>query len=521
MARKSAGTTSATHLTIDGQKIAISNPEKVLYPAGFTKAQVIDYYVRVAPFLLPHLHDRPVTLKRYPDGVRGEFFYEKDAPSFTPKWVKTFPVPRKGGGSPIRYILINDLPTLAWTANLANLEIHPFLHCIPRIDRPTFMVFDLDPGEGADILSCAEVAFLLKDVLERLELKSFVKVSGSKGLQVYVPLNTPVTYELTRPFACTTAEYLEQQHSKLIVSDMAKAKRSGKVFIDWSQNADFKTTAGVYSLRAKRDSPFVSLPVRWEELDRALSKKDAESLYVDPEAALKRLKKVGDLFAPVLRLSQSLPASFMAKVPATARHETPKPDALQTYRQKRDFAKTPEPAPAAPRRARQGSRRRFVIQKHAASHLHYDFRLEMQGVLKSWAIPKGVPYGLSEKRLAMATEDHPIDYLDFEGTIPKGQYGGGTVMVWDIGTYELMEGSYEKGKLHLFLEGKKLKGEWVLIKADRIGEKNWLLIKTDRALARLPKEDASAVTGRSMAQIAKHNDAQWQSNRKSATAKFT
>ncbi|TLY34285.1 MAG: ATP-dependent DNA ligase, partial [Nitrospirae bacterium] len=146
MARKSAGTTSATHLTIDGQKIAISNPEKVLYPAGFTKAQVIDYYVRVAPFLLPHLHDRPVTLKRYPDGVRGEFFYEKDAPSFTPKWVKTFPVPRKGGGSPIRYILINDLPTLAWTANLANLEIHPFLHCIPRIDRPTFMVFDLDPG---------------------------------------------------------------------------------------------------------------------------------------------------------------------------------------------------------------------------------------------------------------------------------------------------------------------------------------------------------------------------------------
>ena len=171
---------------IEGRKITVSNLEKVLYPAGFTKGQVIDYYIRVSRFLLPHLKDRPVTLKRYPDGINAQHFYEKDAPKFTPAWVKTFPVPRRGGGTDIRYILINDLPTLVWCANLANLEVHPFLHHVPAIDSPTQVVFDLDPGEGVDVLACAEVAFLLKDVLERMKLKSFAKVSGSKGMKRYV-----------------------------------------------------------------------------------------------------------------------------------------------------------------------------------------------------------------------------------------------------------------------------------------------------------------------------------------------
>src|SRR5688572_2765933 len=189
-----------------------------MYPGtGFTKGQVIDYYTRVAPYLLPHLKDCPITLKRFPDGVAGEHFYEKDAPSFTPAWVKTFPIPRSGGNSMIDYILINDLPTLVWSANLANLEIHPFLSKAPDIDVPTMVVFDLDPGEGADILDSCQAAFLVKELLDQLKLKCWVKVSGSKGIHLHVPLNTQATYDMTRAFAQSIAQYLERQHPDAIV----------------------------------------------------------------------------------------------------------------------------------------------------------------------------------------------------------------------------------------------------------------------------------------------------------------
>ena len=291
--------------------LTVSNLEKPLYPAsGFTKGQVIDYYTRVSRHLLPHLKNRPVTMKRFPDGIHGKHFYEKDAPRFTPEWVQTFPVPRRGGGRDIRYILINDLPTLVWCANLASLEIHPFLHRAPHIERPTYVVFDLDPGEGADILNCVDVAFLLKGLLDNLKLESFPKVSGSKGLQVYVPFNTSVTYEKTRPFAQTVAMYLEREHPDRVISEMAKVARTRKVFIDWSQNSDFKTTVSVYSLRAKREEPFVSMPVTWEELARVQKRRDSESLYWEAEGALERLEKIGDLFAPVLKLKQKLPVKF-------------------------------------------------------------------------------------------------------------------------------------------------------------------------------------------------------------------
>ena len=298
-------------ILVGGKTLSVSNLDKVLYPkAGFSKGQVIDYYVRVSRFLLPHLKDRPVTMKRFPDGIGAGHFYEKDAPRFTPEWVQTFPVPRRAGGKPIRYILINDLPTLVWCANLANLEIHPFLHRVPHIDRPTHVVFDLDPGEGSDILKCGEVAFLLKEVLDHLKLRAFAKVSGSKGLQVYVPLNTALTYERSQTFARTVAQFLEREHPSVAISEMAKAARTQKVFIDWSQNSDFKTTAAVYSLRAKQEEPFVSMPVTWEELETARKKRDPKSLYWQPGAALDRLDKVGDLFAPVLKLKQKLPANF-------------------------------------------------------------------------------------------------------------------------------------------------------------------------------------------------------------------
>lgn len=307
----------AEHLEIEGRSVPVSNLAKVLYPeTHFTKAQVIDYYIRVSQYLLPHFHNRPVTLKRLPDGIGGQVFYEKQRPRFAPDWIQTFPVPRRAGGSNIQYILINDLATLVWCANAASLELHPFLHRAPDIQQPTSLVFDLDPGPGADIRTCAQVAFLLKAVLSRLTLESFPKVSGSKGIQIYVPLNTRVTYALTRPFARALAQLLAKEHPMLIVAEMAKSERASKVFIDWSQNADFKTTVGVYSLRANRDRPFVSMPVTWDELERTLQARNTEGLYFEPESALARLSEIGDLFAPLLELKQSLPASLASALPS-------------------------------------------------------------------------------------------------------------------------------------------------------------------------------------------------------------
>jgi bifunctional non-homologous end joining protein LigD len=318
---------------------------------------------------------------------------------------------------------------------------------------------------------------------------------------------------------------------------MAKSVRVGKVFIDWSQNSDFKTTICVYAMRAKGAEPFISMPVSWEELARAVKRKDAKDLYFTPKAAMKRLKKIGDLFAPVLKLKQKLPAAFtkaLASGPAPKLSRWPRnikkserDKSLREYRAKRDLTRTPEPAPpSAPNEKKRDGPHRFVIQKHAASHLHYDWRLEMQGVLRSWAVPKGPPTKLREARLAMHVEDHPLDYEKFEGTIPPGNYGAGTVMVWDYGVYQDITGNdaaaFHSGKMHIVMSGQKLKGEWILVKDKREPESGrWLLIKAGESMKPIPAkvDDTSAISGRSMAAIAKANDAQWQSNRPAAMAR--
>src|SRR4051794_9113608 len=296
-------------LNVEGTEVAITNYDKVLFPeAGYTKGNVIEFYTRIANYLLPHLKDRPVTLKRYPDGIKAKHFYEKDAPKYTPAWVQTFHVPRRTNDPDIRYILINDLRTLVWSANLANLEIHPFLHRVPHIERPDQITFDLDPGEGTDLIDCADIALLLRDVLAGMKLQSFPKVSGSKGMQIAVPLNTPgVTYEDTGAFAKALATHMTKMNPSRVVWEMAKEKRVGKIFVDWSQNSDFKTTVGVYSLRAKRAFPFVSMPVTWDEIETMTTERRVEHWNYSPEDALKRLEEVGDLWAPVLKLKQKLP----------------------------------------------------------------------------------------------------------------------------------------------------------------------------------------------------------------------
>jgi bifunctional non-homologous end joining protein LigD len=296
-----------TELVVEGKKLSVSNLNKVLYPkAGFTKGEVIDYYIRIARVLLPHLRDRPLTMKRYPNGVDAEFFYEKNCPSHRPKWVKTAKVWSEGNNRIMHYCLAQDLPTLVWAANLADLELHTSLAKKKDVARPTMMVFDLDPGAPADIVQCCQVGLWLRELLEKMKLKSFAKTSGSKGLQVYVPLNTTVTFDQTKSVSRALAQHLEGKHPNLVTSNMSKAVRKGKIFVDWSQNDEHKTTICVYSLRAKEE-PTVSTPVSWDEVENCLKKKKPDLLRFRSDKTLARVEKMGDLFEQVEELKQKLP----------------------------------------------------------------------------------------------------------------------------------------------------------------------------------------------------------------------
>lgn len=297
-------------LKVDGRTVDITNPDKVLYPkAGFTKAAVIDYYIRVAPALLPHMEDRPVSMKRYPDGVEAGYFFQKNAPDNAPAWMERAPVPSDTRGADINYLLANDLPSLVWMANAANLELHTFMHRYPRLDNPTMMVFDLDPGAPADVLSCAKVALWLRDDLAHLGLQAWPKVSGGKGFQMHVPFNRPgVTYGHTKAISHMLADVLAREHPKEVVSLMRKDLREGKVFIDWSQNDTHKTTACVYSLRAQ-PTPTVAAPMDWDEVEAAVKRGDAKRLRFTPEQVLERVEERGDLMEPVLTTKQKLPSA--------------------------------------------------------------------------------------------------------------------------------------------------------------------------------------------------------------------
>jgi bifunctional non-homologous end joining protein LigD len=288
---------------VEGRLLSLSNLDKVMYPeTGFTKGQVIDFYTRVAPALLPHLHDRPLTLKRYPNGVEGGHFYEKQCPSHRPDWVRSEAVELRS--KTIHFCICDDLPTLVWLANLADLELHPSLSKAPEVERPTLMAFDLDPGDGTGLRECCEVALILREALERLGLECFAKTSGSKGIQVYVPVNVDdVDYDHgTKRLSNALARHLESEHPKLIVSSQKKELRRNKVLIDWSQNDEHKTTVSVYSLRA-RERPTVSTPLSWEEVEEG----DPDALVFEPEDVLARVEEHGDLFAPVAALRQRLP----------------------------------------------------------------------------------------------------------------------------------------------------------------------------------------------------------------------
>jgi bifunctional non-homologous end joining protein LigD len=413
---------------------ALRNPDHVIYGnMNFTKRDVVDFYRAVAPYLLPHLKQHPVTLKRYPDQTHGMSFWEKDAPAFTPKWVKTFGVWRRSGEAQIHYIVIDSARVLEWAASVGTLEIHPFLARVPEIEQPASVVFDLDPGEGVKVPGAARVALLLRAVLARLGLDSFAKVSGVKGIQVYVPLNTPVTYSMTQPFARTVAELLHAQNPELIVASMAKSERGGRVFIDWSQNADYKTTVSVYSLRAKRHRPHVSMPVTWDELAEAAESGESSKLYWLAEAAMERLAEQGDLFAPVLTLKQTLPPEFLQAV-----------NTAHTVKPRVSRGKGREKA------SEQGGRRTFVLADD-------QLVLDLSEVRYAWNLPGKLPSRAKEK---VAGEQVPAP--------------GRSVRHSDEGTFELIEGNFEKGYADLHFSGKMIRGEYTLAR-NRDGQ--WTLTK--------------------------------------------
>ena len=296
-----------TFIEIVGRRLPLSNLEKDLYPSyGFTKARILEYYRGIAPFILPHLKDRALTLKRYPEGVEKDFFFEKRCPSHRPAWVKTAEVPQNHS-EPITFCLVNDLETLIWVENLASLELHVPLARAGSPETPDSMVFDLDPGDEANILDCARVALILRDLLSQMELSSYVKTSGRKGLHVYVPLNRKeTTFEDTKTFSKAVAGIMQKHYPELVTAKMAKQERKTKVFINWSQNDSSKTMICVYSLRA-REKPFVSFPLEWRELENLAGLGDPERLQVLHAEALKRVEEKGDLFQEVLVKEQKLP----------------------------------------------------------------------------------------------------------------------------------------------------------------------------------------------------------------------
>jgi len=435
---------------VAAKKVA-RRPDRVLFPkSGFTKDDAVDYYERVAKWLLPHLKDVPVSLKRYPDTIRGESFWEKDAPSFTPDWIRTVAVPRRSGQSKIHYIVVDDVRTLTWVADIGGVELHPFLHRAPHIERATSVVFDLDPGEGASMTECCEVALVLRDALAALKLKSFAKVSGSKGLQVYVPLNGTAGHDATESFARFVAEELARGNPNLVTARMGKQFRAKKIFIDWSQNADFKTTVSVYSLRAKRERPFVSMPVTWDEVEAA------GNLDFDPDAAVAQLKKLGDLFAPVLRLKQTIPQLTLR----TAANPEPEREAITV-----GGIRLPKPRS-------QSGRRLFVITTTERGN---ELWIDMRGKFKRWILR---PDREGRRQLiAMPAGELSIDPAYFRGEVPKAWRD--RVSIADIGSYELIDGSYERRRFDLWFTGNTMSDEWILEKPGGDSRRSWKLTPKD------------------------------------------
>ncbi len=429
-----------------GPRVRLTNADKVLYPAtGTTKRDVFDYYTRIAEVMIPHIAGRPATRKRWPNGVEQDSFFEKQLASSAPDWLPRASVTHRSGTT--TYPIIDSPDGLAWIAQQAALEVHvPQWRFVAQWTRSraqemkpgpaTRLVFDLDPGQGVTMAQLAQVARAVRDLIADIGLTTFPLTSGSKGLHLYTPLAEPVSSSGAAVLAKRVAQQLEKTMPTLVTATMTKSVRTGKVFLDWSQNNGSKTTIAPYSLRG-REHPTVAAPRTWAELD------DPKLRQLRYDEVLARVARDGDLLAP---LDEDAPVA----------------DRLAKYRSMRDAAKTPEPVPEAKPVTGQGNS--FVIQEHHARRLHYDFRLERDGVLVSWAVPKNLPETTSVNHLAVHTEDHPLEYGSFEGVIPKGEYGAGKVIIWDSGTYDAEK--FRDDEVIVNLHGSKISGRYALIQTN-------------------------------------------------------
>ncbi|MHB8512849.1 MAG: non-homologous end-joining DNA ligase [Actinomycetota bacterium] len=457
-------------------ELRLSNLNKVFWPEeGYTKGDLLTYYYNVAHLIVPHLLDRPLTLKRMPNGITGDFFYEKERPSHVPSWVRTCNV------SDINYLTVHDPMSLLFTVNLGAIEMHPLHSRCHAPALPDYLFFDLDPFEPATFDDVRAVALHVKAALDVLELPSFPKTSGATGMQIYVPINHGPTYQQIRDFVGAIGRMILKADPKRVTMEWQISKRTGKIFIDHNMNREGANIAAVYCVRPER-SATVSTPVTWDEVAAGIHPTDFTIQNVH-----ERFEKLGDLFSGVLQDPVDLlPALAKVGLPAeiddvketvpratpharrvTLEEGTPKDRRLAEYIKKRDFEATPEPAPGSvPTTSDQPI---FVIHKHNATRLHYDLRLEHDGALESWAVPKGLPIAPGEKHLAVNTEPHPMEYATFSGWIPKGHYGAGESLIFDSGTYEPLE--WEPDKLTIRLHGGRFTGEYHLVKT----QQGWLI----------------------------------------------
>ncbi|WP_063024724.1 ATP-dependent DNA ligase [Nocardia niwae] len=454
-----------------GIEVGLSNLDKVLYPAtGTTKGEVIAYYSAIAPAMLPHIAGRAVTRKRWPNGVDEPSFFEKNLPSHAPSWIERRTL--RHSDRTVVYPLIDSEAGLAWLAQQAALEVH-----VPQwrfdgddLGPATRLVFDLDPGEGVGLAECAEVALAVREMVEGIGLRAFPVTSGSKGVHLYVPLDREMSSDGASTVAKQVATNLQRLHPDLVTATMAKAARGGKVFLDWSQNNAAKTTIAPYSMRGRAE-PNVAAPRSWKEIENR-----GKLRHLRFDEVLARYRSDGDLLAELDAAGPGDPAATAA-------------DALTKYRSMRDPSRTPEPVPAqapAP-----GVNNRYVVQEHHARRLHWDVRLERDGVLVSWAVPKGPPTSPEQNRLAVHTEDHPMEYLEFHGAIPKGEYGAGEMTIWDSGTYETEK--WRDDEVIVRFHGRRLTGRYALIQTNG---NQWLMHLMRAQDGAEPQEEPDEPRGR-------------------------
>ncbi|MCE5290707.1 MAG: ATP-dependent DNA ligase [Nocardiaceae bacterium] len=442
-----------TALSFGDLRLEVTNLDKVLYPeTGTTKGQVIDYYVEIAPAMLPHIIGRPVTRNRWPNGVNEPPFFEKNLVAHAPSWISRRAIAHSD--REVVYPIIENVAGLAWLGQQASLEIHvpQWTFTDEGMGPATRLVFDLDPGEGVGLTECAEVAVAVRDMVAQIGLAAFPVTSGSKGIHIYVPLDRALSPGGSSTVAKQVARNLETLHPRLVTSNMSKAVRVGKVFLDWSQNNEAKTTIAPYSMRGRK-LPTAAAPRTWAEIENPDTLR-----HLMFDEVLERYRRDGDLL----------------------RGLDPVSDSLDKYRSMRDARKTPEPMPL--RVTGKDGGNSFVIQEHHARRLHYDVRLERDGVLASWAVPKGPPTTANENHLAVRTEDHPIEYLTFAGTIPKGEYGAGVMTIWDTGTYETEK--WRDDEVIVRLRGEKVTGRYALIRTQ--GDQ-WLMhFMRDQRIPEMP-----------------------------------